>query len=1495
MSSLFEDYAVIAKSGLFDATYYLSANPDVAALGYDPLMHYLEQGAREMRNPNPDFDARSYMQQCRELGQEPENPLLHFISVQAYRQQPEAGTSQDCLLGLDLAMAEQGPGKNGRRIRGEGWVLARGPIVEIAVGVGRATAVARYGVTRVDVAQAYPQYPRAEQSGFTFTLNGLRPDEVDGSVDIVFTIRIADGGTYQHTVTTYLARADDRDGNAAKAEPEQTYRGLPVLKLEVDAGSVDKRGVLRLSGWAVCFAPILSIQAFVDDQLVGAAHYGQPREDVGLAYPDYPSAAHSGFSLTADISGIEPGKKILRVEAVSSTGISREVTLPIELAASAKKRAQSRDTSVNVFCDSVQLATDGWMFAEGWSICPSETSEILVEVDGRVVGKADIGLDRPDVGNLFPAIPHARKSGFTFRKLTEPLSEGEHMVVLRVRGLKGEEAEVPLPVLARPGRNRSAESDGPQVGDRMKLNIDIPQIIGGEMGGPVRGNLEIAGWAVSRQGVAGIDIAVDGEFLTTANTGVRRLDVHAQFGDWPGALTSGFSALISHRALPVGRHTLRVTLRDDAGNATWSEFSIQVEEAPETFGPWSLRQRMPLAEAELDRRILRQLDWHPTFWVALAVPAKDETAIRLARRTLSSLAAQAYPNLRILAVPRGKAIKHEVFAARLLDGFARLKDRVEIVGRGDMTLSDIIAGQAVGPAYFLALQPGDEVGCNGLVELAVEAGLRRDADFIYGDDRRISPVTGAIEAFFKPDWSPDLLLSTNYIGRAWCASGQLIARSWLTLDALLKAGPYDLVLRLTELANAIRHVPLVLLQGDQDFRESPEAERAALMDALTRRGIDGVVEDGVAPGIFRVRRAVTVEGMVSIIIPTMAARGLIKVCLDTLREKTTYRNFEIVCIENIPDDQQDWKTWLRANADVVLETHEPFNWSRFNNLAVAKSRGEFLLFLNDDIEIIQPDWLETLLEHAQRPEIGVVGPQLLYPDGRVQHAGMFLAAMGIARHAFRYMAADDPGYFGLARTQRNVIAVTGACLLTRRETFETLRQFDEMHTVVNNDLDYCLRAWRAGLHTVFTPHATLTHHEQASRVEMDDLYDSSAFESQWASLFVAGDPFFHCRLSKERDDYACDWEPVQLLVPGRPVFDRETIGRILVVKLDHIGDCVTALPAVRRLAKYFPAARIDVLSSKASKSIWALEPAVSDIIEFDFFHARSALGLVDRSEEDWQELHDRLAPNGYDLAIDLRKHVETRPVLLHTGARHLAGYDHKGRYPWLDVALEWSEDQAAFRKRQHAADDLVNLIDAIAAAGEADRALIVPRDPVRPKAPWARKLYKKPVVCIHPSAGNDMKQWPADYFALLINQLLELQDINIVIIGGPDDGPIASRILDNINSPEAVLSLAGKLKLAELPDFIATCALFIGNDSGPKHIAAGLGVPTIGIHSGIVDSREWGPIGELAIGIDRDMNCSPCYRSKLEDCHRSLACLRQILPGDVYKACERMLPLRQKS
>ena len=257
-------------------------------------------------------------------------------------------------------------------------------------------------------------------------------------------------------------------------------------------------------------------------------------------------------------------------------------------------------------------------------------------------------------------------------------------------------------------------------------------------------------------------------------------------------------------------------------------------------------------------------------------------------------------------------------------------------------------------------------------------------------------------------------------------------------------------------------------------------------------------------------------------------------------------------------------------------------------IAAAATDGEYLLFLNDDIEISQPDWLDALLEHAQRPEVGVVGPQLLYPGGKVQHAGMFLGA-GVGRHAFRFAPHDDPGYFGLALTQRNVIAVTGACMLMRRSFFEAMSGFEEAHSVINNDLDFCLRAHQAGKLTVYTPYASLLHHELASRDRIGDTFDTTHFDTRWRTTFAAGDPYFSPRLSRHMNDYRPDDEPVQTVYAGHPLFDRSEIQRILVVKLDHIGDVITALPAIRRVKELFPHASVTVLAGSAARAVVSLE------------------------------------------------------------------------------------------------------------------------------------------------------------------------------------------------------------------------------------------------------------------------------------------------------------------
>jgi ADP-heptose:LPS heptosyltransferase/GT2 family glycosyltransferase len=1503
MASLFSNYRLVKDSGLFDEIYYCNAYPEIKEKNLDPLLHYLETGASELRNPNAAFDARSYVQRCRERGEDVGNPLIHYIEsrdTKGTATQPqadialpvpaEAESISDLLVNLDRVTIESG--SDVERLRGYGWCLASSPIVEVEVKLGSVSCGARYGLQRADVAREFPRALKADHSGFEFSLEPI-PQDQTGKVELVFAAKTADGASLLKSVNVDLGavRGAAHPTDAAGNHVSRTPFSRPPMQLQIDSAEVDSAGILRVVGWAVCLAPIASIEVFVDDTRIGAAEYGKARDDVAETHPEYPNARNSGFLLYTDCSSFAAGGRLIKVQAIASTGISRELLLPLRIPGAQRGAARSdKDTKVDCFCDLIEVTTGGRVLIKGWAVGVAATERISVLLDDREIGDAEINLERPDVGNRFPSLAHARRAGFAFKHNGESVSAGEHLIILRHRA-GGEETEILLPVMASESTRvdvevESSSNSGPKD---LMLSMDRPEVVDGAAVATVRGDLEIVGWGLARRGPISIDVAIDGQILKSVSTGIPRADVQRAFPDWEDAATAGFTALLPNRSLPEGRHTLSVSLRDAAGAVTRREFRVEIDTASEIQGPWSIRRRIEPAAVQLLFEPLLGQSSPPSFDILLPLPRSSDAYDR-ARVTLASLASQVYENWTVwIFVPKEN---DEPSCRGLIKGFDALSTRVVFVAGESSERSDLLPSEAQA-SHVMFLRPGDELGCDALLQFAAKAILDPKADFVYADDRRLSPYSGKVEAFFKPQWSPDLLLSTNYLGRAWCASAAL----WRSIGTYGReasaVGDYDVALRLTENATAIDHIPATLLEATGSW--PPETvERRALRDALKRRGIIGTVKPGRSKGALRVQRKVASRKLVSIIIPTCAARGLIKKCIESLRTLTAYRRYEIVCIENIPADKQDWKDWVRAHADTVIETTEPFNWSRFNNLAVAAARGAYLLFLNDDVEIIDPAWLHALLEHVSRPDVGAVGPQLLYPDRRVQHAGMFLAQLGVARHAFRYAGEDDPGYFGLALTQRDVIAVTGACLMTRRETFEALGRFDEAHEVINNDVDYCLRVWKQGLRTIYTPYTRLIHHELASRAELAEKYEATSFENKWRSVYVTGDPFFHPRLAKDRDDYSVEWEPVASHCAARPVLKHGTVHRILIVKLDHIGDCVIAFPAIRRLKHHFPDAKLVALSGRSSRAVWALEPAIEEVIEFDFFHARSSLGKIERTEEELCQLRERLRPWNFDLAIDLRKHSETRHILQYTGARCLAGFDTKGKFPWLDVALEWAEDSALIRKRQHAADDLINLIDAVAASTETEPALIARSSAQEPDEsssvlPIPAEMSRKRLVCVHAGAGNEMKQWPIEYFVVLIDHLVETEDVNIVLVGGPDEDTIGDQIIGASVHKQSIWSLIGQVKLGDLPKLISRCCLFVGNDSGPKHIAAGLGVPTVGIHSGVVDAHEWGPKGVKAVAIHRAMSCAPCYHSKLEQCNRGLACLRGLLPDYVAAACHRML------
>jgi len=639
-----------------------------------------------------------------------------------------------------------------------------------------------------------------------------------------------------------------------------------------------------------------------------------------------------------------------------------------------------------------------------------------------------------------------------------------------------------------------------------------------------------------------------------------------------------------------------------------------------------------------------------------------------------------------------------------------------------------------------------------------------------------------------------------------------------------------------------------------------------------------------------VRRTIAQREIVSVIIAADRAPDRVEACIEALRGRTGCRGDEIICVGNFSGRSAAARRRLDRAADRVLDGREHATWADACNRAAAAARGEYLLFLDPGIEILDPDWLDQLVARARSAEIGAVGPRLLDPARRIRDGGLFVTPASEVRAAFRGSSEDEPGYFGLAQAERNVIAVNGACLLTRRANFAAVDGFVVYPSAVESALDYGLRLRQRGLFNLHMPHVRLVLHADP---EPDAVAASAMLARRWRKVFVGGDPYFHPRLATASDGMTPEREPAERIACGHPVLANDKVKRILAVKLDHLGDCVTVLPALRRLKQHFPAARLAVLSGPWARDVWALEPAIDEVIEFSYYFAQSGLGARTVSDGEREKLRRRLRPYRFDLAVDLRKIPDTRPILQLAGARCLAGFEFGGRFPWLDIALEWEPDRALVQKRQHISDDFINLVDAVGAACAPDRHVIVgPAPPVSARVGRLPKsLFTRPLVCVHPAAGGALRQWPPTHFAALIDLLVERQGVNIALIGHGDDRSVTNAVRAKVELKRNVFSLAGKLALADLPALLARAVLFVGNDSGPKHLAAGLGVPTIGIQSGAVDSVEWGPLGPYALAVRRDMACAPCYLQRPEDCPREIACLAGLAVGDVYRACERLLAL----
>ena len=414
-----------------------------------------------------------------------------------------------------------------------------------------------------------------------------------------------------------------------------------------------------------------------------------------------------------------------------------------------------------------------------------------------------------------------------------------------------------------------------------------------------------------------------------------------------------------------------------------------------------------------------------------------------------------------------------------------------------------------------------------------------DVDFIYSDeDKTDEKGSEFFNPYFKPDWSPDTLRSYNYLCHFSVFKKSLLEEVGVFKKEYDGAQDYDMFFRLTEKAKKIIHIPKILYHwrvhknstasgmGAKNY--AIKASKNALSSHLERIGLNGEVTEGLFIGSYKINYDLKEDQKVSIIIPNKDNIEDLKKCIDSILRVSTYENYEIIIVENNSVNKETFRYYheLELNPKIkILQWTGIFNYAAINNYGVGHASGEILLFLNNDVEIITPGWIEEMIMFAQREDVGAVGAKLYYPDETVQHAGVIIGIGGVAGHSHKYFHKSKDGHAGRLKIAQNLSAVTAACLMMRKDVFNMLEGFDEEFKVAFNDVDLCMRVRELGKLVVYTPFAELYHYESKSRGAEDtfekiDRFNNEikVFKERWG--LYRNDPYYNVNLTLDREDFS---------------------------------------------------------------------------------------------------------------------------------------------------------------------------------------------------------------------------------------------------------------------------------------------------------------------------------------------------------------------------------------
>ena len=596
--------------------------------------------------------------------------------------------------------------------------------------------------------------------------------------------------------------------------------------------------------------------------------------------------------------------------------------------------------------------------------------------------------------------------------------------------------------------------------------------------------------------------------------------------------------------------------------AFWNRLKDKMESGRVPYAPWFERHKASAAELRRQAKHSESLPIRPLF--SIIVPAYNPKPAFFAE-VMQSLRQQSYDNWQLCIADASASKKAEELARkfRIIYGEKRISfvHMKENGGISENTNAGI--GIAKGD-WFGFMDHDDLLAPDALYEMALLINQDKEIEAIYTDEDQVEEGKKGLvhqKPHFKPDFSPDLLRSNNYITHFFCVKGDIVDRVGGFRKEFDGAQDYDFILRCTEEAKKVGHIPKVLYHWrihSSSTADNPlskayayEAGKRALEGHLSRMGEQAKVAQLQHFGFYRVKYAVAGTPLLSILIPNKDQSDVLRRCIASI-QRSSYQNYEVILVENNSTERATFAYYQElvgngqaasaeghkgdilgqgrlpgGQAVKILHWKKGFNYSAINNFAASYASGEYLVLLNNDIEIITQDWMEEMLGNCQRPGVGSVGARLYYPNNTIQHAGIVVGIDGIAANMFPDLKRGQEGYYHKAALQLNYSAVTAACLMVSKEIYGKVQGLEEKLAVAFNDLDFCLRVRQEGYLVVYNPFVEAYHYESKSRGQEDTKEKVQRFgeeiefiRSRWMGLIQKGDPYYNPNLSLKKCNYS---------------------------------------------------------------------------------------------------------------------------------------------------------------------------------------------------------------------------------------------------------------------------------------------------------------------------------------------------------------------------------------